>query len=116
VQNDQLVAPAGDSAEVYLERAAALNPGDARLRDLRAELAARAVDQARVVLSDGDLEAATVLADAAFRFGADTEALALLELDLVAARELAADRDLARRFELGRDRLARGQLIAPNTS
>jgi protein TonB len=114
VQNDQLVAPAGDSAEVYLERAAALNPGDARLRDLRAELAARAVDQARLVLSEGDLEAATVLADAAFRFGADTEALALLELDLVAARELAADRDLARRFELGRDRLARGQLIAPN--
>lgn len=114
IEAGRLIEPADDSAGAYLARAEALNPTDARLPALRAELSASAVEQARERIDGGDVDAAARLADFAFRLGADPDVLARLERDVSAARERVADEARSRRLALGRERLRAGQLVTPS--
>jgi len=110
---DRLVEPAGDSATAYLERALAIAPDDPRLLEMRSQLAAAVAARARIVLDNGDIEQVSVLADAAFRLGADSDTLTLLRIDLGNARELAAERARSDTFATGLQRLREGLLLAP---
>jgi TonB family protein len=119
VQRGQLLAPAGDSAGDYIERALSLDADNSEALAIRAEVGAALADSARIVLESGEIERAGALADEARRFGAPTETLAVLEVDLAAAREAAAERLAAVEREqqqllaMGIERMQQGRLVAP---
>lgn len=113
LEQDQLLQPAGDSARVYVERAAALEPDASGVAELRARIAAAVADTARIALVVGNVEQATVFATAAAELDADPEVLAVLNIDLEAAQ--TAER-IARQSEslaAGTALLDAGRLIAP---
>jgi protein TonB len=70
-------------------------------------------ESARIALEAGDLEGAETLADEAFRLSASSETLAVLDLDLAAAREVAARRTHSELLALGVARLREDRLVAP---
>jgi protein TonB len=119
VQRGQLLAPAGDSARDYVERALSLEADNSEALALRAEVGAAMADSARIVLESGEIERAGALASEARRFGAPTETLALLEVDLAAARAAAAERaatverEQQQLLATGIERMQQGRLIAP---
>lgn len=112
LRRGQLLTPAGDSARAYLERAALLGPGDARVAALRTDLAEAVIAAARL-LSSADVAAAASLAAEARALGADSAALAALESDIAAAREREGEQRLADRLAAAQDRVASGALFAP---
>jgi TonB family protein len=112
-ERNQLLDPAGDSTRDYVERALALDAENQDALAVRAELAAAVTDSARLVLESGDLEGATALANEARRLGAPSETLALLDLDLAAAREAAARRAQGQLLALGLERMRQDRLVAP---
>jgi protein TonB len=114
VRQNLLLAPAGDSALDYVERATALAPDEPDVLAIRSQLAAAVAEQARVTLESGDIDAAAGLADEAFRLGAASETLAVLDLDLAAARQAAAERAHADLLALGITRMRQDRLIAPD--
>ncbi|MBN1237831.1 MAG: hypothetical protein JXB36_04980, partial [Gammaproteobacteria bacterium] len=113
LQQDRLLAPSGDSARDYLDRAAALNESDPDVVRLRAELAAALVATARIALDIGSLDQAAAFAAEAARAGADPEALALLRIDLDGARAARDEERRARLLADGVRRLEAGRLIGP---
>lgn len=113
IERGQLVEPAGDSALAYFERAGALAPDDPRLLALRASIAEGVASQARLVLDGGDTETAAELTGIAFRLGADTELLTLLELDLANAARQTRQEATAELLSLADSRLRNGRLLAP---
>lgn len=114
IAREQLVEPAGDSAREYLDRAAALAPGDPRVAEARAELAEAMIAAANEAVARDDLERAASLRAAALGQGADPSALDSLEQAIRAAEQrYAAERQLML-LQLARERLANGDLVSPN--
>jgi len=113
LERGQLLTPDGDSAQAYLDRAALLQADSPRLLALRGRLAGEVAAQARLLLDGGDLERAAALTDSAFRLGADSETLALLEIDLANARERGVQARRGQQYALGIARLREGQLLTP---
>lgn len=109
----QLLAPSGDSALDYLQRASRSDPNDPRVLQLRADLAAAIAAQARLALEQGDFDDAQALIRRAFELGADQETLTALDIDLAAAREKAANTRRAALLASALARLRDGRLIAP---
>jgi protein TonB len=113
LRQNQLLSPPGDSARDYLERATAIAPADPDVLAIRAEVGEAVAEAARLTLESGDIDRAAELADEAFRLGAASETLAMLDLDLAAAREAAARRAQADMLALGVTRMREDRLIAP---
>jgi TonB family protein len=109
----QLLTPAGDSAQAYLERAALLGPDSPRLLALRLRLAGDVAAQARLLLDSGDIQQAATLTESAFRLGADSQLLTALEIDLANALERIGQEQRRERYTFGVARLQQGQLLAP---
>ena len=113
MRENQLLAPPGDSARDHVARAAELAPGHPDVTAIQLLLADAVAESARAALESGDLEGAETLAAEALRLGAADETLAVLDLDLAAAREVAARRAHSDLFELSVARLREDRLIAP---
>jgi TonB family protein len=113
LRQNQIVTPPGDSARDHVERALALDPANVDALILRAEVAAAVAEAARVAIASGDLAGGERLADDAFRLGAETETLAMLDLDLATAREAAAARAQAETLAQGIASMREDRLIAP---
>jgi protein TonB len=115
IRESALLAPPGDSARDYVARATELAPDHPDVLAIRLLLADAVAESARVALESGDLESAETLADEAFRLGASDEALALLDLDLAAAREAGTRRMHYELLRRGSARIRADQLIAPES-
>ena len=113
LRQNQLLSPPGDSARDYVERATAIAPADPDVLAIRAEVGEAVAEAARLTLESGDIDRAAELADEAFRLGAASETLAMLDLDLAAAREAAARRAQADMLASGVTRMREDRLIAP---
>jgi TonB family protein len=103
----------GDGARAYLDRAAALAPDADGVVSLRAGVAAAMVGEARLALAAGDLGRAERLFADASELGAEPETLALLNLDLEAAREARADAEARALLEDAVAAIGAGRLIEP---
>jgi TonB family protein len=112
LRRGQLLAPAGDSARAYLDRAMQLDSADPRVAGLRTDLAAALIAAVRLV-ADADPAAAADLAAEAERLGAGATALAALESEIGAARERSVQRQAAERLDTALERVQAGALFAP---
>ena len=110
LRRGQLLAPAGDSAMAYVERAAQLAPNDARVGVLRTDLTAALVAASRLVF-DTDIAVAANFATQARRLGVDSPALAALEADVRSA--LTQRALLSERLGTASERVQSGALFAP---
>lgn len=113
IARGSLLAPDGDNAEVYLQRAAAIAPDDAQVVALRRELANAIAASARVVLDLGDLDQAVTLAAEARRISGDSTAFAALDTEITAARDAARVKAQSDVLARGVARLESGQLLEP---
>jgi len=113
VRANRLLAPPGDSARDYVARAVELAPDHPDVIAIRSLLGEAVAESARAALESGDLEGAETLAAEALRLGASDETLAVLDLDLAAAREVSARRAHSDLLELGVARIREDRLIAP---
>ncbi len=107
----QLLEPQGDSASEYLQRAAALAPGDRRVAELREELIDALLVSADDFLAADDLNTTEQLLGAAVDLGASDEAVSALETELSAARR--ADAQQAAQLARARELIAAGRLLQP---
>jgi periplasmic protein TonB len=112
LRRGQILAPGGDSAVAYLDRAAQLGPTDPRVGALRGDVSAALVSAARLVF-DSDIASAANLAVQARRLGVDSPALVALEADIGTALGREKQQQLADRLGTARQRLASGALFAP---
>jgi protein TonB len=112
IRENRLLAPPGDSAREYVARATELAPYHPDVIAIRSLIGEAVADSARVALESGDIGGAQSLADEALGFGASDETLAVLELELAAAREVAA-RLHAELLRRGVARIRADRLIAP---
>jgi protein TonB len=119
MERGQVLEPVGDSARDYVARAFALDSEDRGVLAMRAEIGAAIAASARVVLESGDIGRAAALTDEARRFGAPSETLAVLDVDLAAAREAAAaelaavQRAQSELLATGVARIRQQQLVTP---
>jgi TonB family protein len=113
VRANKLLEPLGDSAREYVARATELDPGHPDVIAIRLLLADAVAEAARAALAAGDFSGAETLAAEALRLGASDETLAALDLDLAAAREVAARRSDSELLELGVARIREDRLITP---
>jgi TonB family protein len=113
IRENALLAPPGDSAHDYVARAVELAPSHPDVTAIRLELGEAVAESARVALESGDLKGAETLAIEAVRLGASDETLAFLDLDLVAAREVAQRRLHPELLRRGVARIRADRLIAP---
>lgn len=112
LRRGQLLAPEGDSARAYLDRAAQLDASDARVAALRADLAAALMATARLV-AVSDPTAAANLTREARQVGAEPALVAALERDVATARAREEQRRLADRLATARARLQEGAVFVP---
>jgi protein TonB len=112
LRRGQILAPAGDSAVAYLDRAAQIGPTDPRVAALRADVSAALIAAARLVF-DADITSAANLAVEARRLGVDSSALAALEADVGTALARAKQQQLATRLDTARQRVRSGALFVP---
>jgi protein TonB len=112
IRENRLLAPPGDNAHEYVARATELAPEHPDVIAIRSLLGEAVAESARVALESRDIAHAESLAAEALRLGASDETLAVLDLDLGAAREAAArlHPELLRR---GIARIRAGRFIAP---
>jgi protein TonB len=108
----QILAPAGDSAVAYLERAMQVGGNDARVATLRADVTTALIAAARLVV-DTDVAAAASLTAEARRVGVDSAALVALEADVGAAVARERQRQLSARLDAARESVRSGALFAP---
>jgi TonB family protein len=108
----QILAPAGDSAVAYLERAMQVGGGDARVATLRADVTTALIAAARLVV-DTDVAAAASLTAEASRVGVASAALVALEADVGAAVARERQRQLSARLDAARESVRSGALLAP---
>jgi TonB family protein len=108
----QILAPAGDSAVAYLDRAMQIGGNDARVAALRADVTTALIAAARLVV-DTDVEAAASLTADARRVGVDSAALVALEADVGAAVARERQRQLAARLDAARQSVRSGALFSP---
>jgi hypothetical protein len=108
----QILAPAGDIAVAYLERAAQIGRDDPRVGVLRAEVSAALIASARLVF-DADAASAANLASEARRLGFESASLAALEADVGAALAREQQQQLSERLDTARLRLRSGALFVP---
>jgi protein TonB len=113
MRENALLAPPGDSARDYVARAVELAPSHPDVAAIRLELGEAVAGSARVALELGDRKGAETLAEEAVRSGASDETLALLDLALVAAREVAQRRMHSELLRRGLARVRADRLIAP---
>ena len=111
LRRGQLLRPAGDSAQVYFDRAMALDARDPRVAALRVDLAAALVESARLVAASDVAAAAAIMAEAR-RIGGTSAALTALERDIGAATERAKE-GFADSLGAARERVRTGVLFAP---
>ncbi len=112
LRRGQLLAPEGDSARAYLDRAAQLDASDTRVAALRADLAAALMATARLV-AVSDPTAAANLTREARQVGAEPALVAALERDVATARVREEQRRLADRLATARARLQEGAVFVP---
>jgi protein TonB len=112
LRRGQILAPAGDSAVAYLDRAAQIGPTDPRVAALRADVSAALIAAARLVF-DADITSAANLAVEARRLGVDSSALAALEADVGTALAREKQQQLATRLDTARQRVRSGALFVP---
>jgi TonB family protein len=113
MQRGELLEPAGDSAFEYVNRAAEVNGGDARVAQARGKLAVALLDAARAALVGADLEQAGKLLTAARSLDADPEAVALIDVELVGAQNAVAERRHTEWLSQADTRLRNGALAKP---
>jgi protein TonB len=113
IRENALLAPSGDSARDYVAHAVELAPSHPDVAAIRLELGEAVAESARFALESGDRKGAETLAEEAVRSGASDETLALLDLELVAAREVAQRRMHSELLRRGVARVRADRLIAP---
>src|SRR5690606_24528302 len=101
-------------AYAYLERAAALDAGDERVRRARNELGAAVAAAALDLIERGELDQAERARAAAADLDAGTRSLDAIERALEAAREARAAERHASLLRSARERLAAGRLVEPD--
>jgi periplasmic protein TonB len=113
IRRGQLIAPARDNATAFYSRAAALDRENPAVLDMRTTLRAALVASAEQSLAAGDVEPVESLITALQSLGTATSILADLDRRLSAVSvELQQERQAATLAE-GLERLAGGQLVAP---
>jgi protein TonB len=112
LRRGQILAPAGDSAVAYLDRAAQLGPTDPRVAALRSDVSAALIAAGRLVLDRDPASAANLAVDAR-RLGVDSPALVALETDVGTALARDKQQQLAGRLDTARERLRSGALFVP---
>jgi TonB family protein len=113
LERGALLAPVGDSAAEYVDRAVRLAAGDEEVLALRARLAAELVAAARRALANMDFDGALAAIRQARRFGADAGTLARLDAEVATARATNTARQHSEWLALAERRRATGALIAP---
>jgi len=113
LERGALLAPAGDSAAEYVDRAVRVAAGDEEVVAVRAALAAELVAVAGRELADMDFDGALVAIRQARRFGADAGALARLDAEVATARSARTTQQHSEWLALAERRRATGALIAP---
>jgi TonB family protein len=108
----QILAPGGDSAVAYLDRAIQIGGNDARVTALRADVTTALIAAARLVI-DTDVAAAASLTAEARRVGGDSAALVALETDVGAAVARERQVQLSARLDAARESVRTGALFAP---
>jgi len=108
-----LLAPAGDSAAEYVDRAVRLAAADEEVVALRATLAAELVTAARRALANMDFDGALAAIRQARRFGAEAGTLARLDAEVATARAANTAQQHSEWLALAERRRATGALIAP---
>ena len=111
----QILAPAGDSAVAYLDRAAQIGRDDPRVGVLRAEVSAALIAAARLVF-DADVASAANLASEARRLGFESASLVALEADVGTALAREKQQQLSGRLDTARLRLRSGALFVPQAT
>ncbi|HVJ29989.1 MAG TPA: energy transducer TonB, partial [Gammaproteobacteria bacterium] len=114
LRRGQILAPAGNSAVAYLDRAAQIGRDDPRVAALRADVAAALIAAARLVF-DADVMSAANLAGEARRLGVESAALVALETDVRVALARERQQQFSDRLETARLRLRSGALFAPTS-
>jgi periplasmic protein TonB len=115
IRRGQLIAPDRDNATAFYRRAAALDRGNPAVLDAQATLRAALVASAEQSLAAGDVEPVEPLIMALQSLGTATSILADLDRRLSAVTvELQQERQAAT-LAAGLERLAQGQLVAPET-
>ena len=112
LRRGQLLAPAGDSAVAYVERASQIGRNDPRVVALRADVSAALIAAARMVFGS-DVAAAANLAGEARKVGVESAALVALEADVGAALAREQQLQLTTRLDTARARLRSGALFVP---
>jgi protein TonB len=110
LRRGQLLSPAGDSAQAYLDRALVLDARDPRVVALRVDLTAALLESARLVAASDAAAAAAIVAEAR-RLGGESAAVAALEREIGVAP--ADVRPPAERLVAARERVGSGALFAP---
>jgi TonB family protein len=113
LERGALLAPAGDSAAEYVDRAARLAAGDEDVVALRAALAVELVAAARRALAEMDFTGASAAVGQARRFGADAGVLRELGAEVATARAARAAQQHSEWLALAERRRATGALIEP---
>ncbi len=114
MEQEKLIAPAGDSARDALAEARRLDPTDPAVLQASRDLINRVVDAAKQAVTTGNLEQAQTLGNAARQMGYGGSGLATVDRAVTDSRTAATKRAGAdSEIATARKRLNDGQLIEP---
>jgi TonB family protein len=113
MRSGNLVEPAQDNAQFFIESARALAPNDAEVKQLQRQLLDRLVSEARKSLAAGNADQGEHWIQAAADAGVGEDDIAALKQDAQKVRATAKTDALARLALLVNERLTQGKLLEP---
>jgi TonB family protein len=115
MRGGQLLEPAQDNAQFYIESARALAPNDAEVKQARQQFLDRLVGEARKALAADNADQGERWIQAAAEAGVGPEDIAALKQEADHVREAARTDALARLALLVNQRLSQGKVLDPAT-
>jgi TonB family protein len=113
MRSGNLVEPAQDNAQFFIESARALAPNDAEVKQLQRQLLNRLVGEARKSLAAGNADQGEQWIQAASDAGVGEDDIAALKQDAQRVRATAKTDELARLALLVNQRLTQGKVLEP---
>jgi protein TonB len=113
MRRGQLLEPAQDNAQFFIESARTLAPNDSEVRQTQRQFLERLVTEARKALAAGDPDQGEQWIQAAADSGADRDDIAALTREAQRVRTAAKADALARMALLFNQRLTQGKLLDP---
>ena len=114
MHSGDLVEPAQDNAQFYIESARALAPNDAEVKQTQRQFLDRLVGEARKSLTAGDADQGERWIQAAAEAGVGEDDIAALKQEEAHVRATAKTDALARLALLVNQRLTQGKVLEPN--